>query len=292
MLAWPIASIGWVTSIIQRAAASQERINFFLKTKNEIVKLNSKEKFENGDIKFKNVSFKYNNNDNYSVKNLNFELQKGNTLGIFGKTGSGKSTIANLICRLYDLSQGDIKIANKSIKKINTNELRQSISYVPQDGYLFSGSIEENIGFSSNNICQNKIKKAAKEAAIHDEIMTFHDCYSTVIGERGVKLSGGQKQRLAISRALYKTSNILIFDDCLSAVDAIKEKEIINNIKNKSKNKTTIIISHRIATIKEADQIIVLDNGEIIEQGTHSELINNKGYYFQICESQTKELES
>ena len=292
MLAWPIASIGWVTSIIQRAAASQERINFFLKTKNEIAKLNSKEKFENGDIKFKNVSFKYDNNDNYSVKNLNFELQKGNTLGIFGKTGSGKSTIANLICRLYDVGQGDILIANKSIKKININELRQSISYVPQDGYLFSGSIEENIGFSSNNICQNKIKKAAKEAAIHEEIMNFNNCYSTVIGERGVKLSGGQKQRLAISRALYKTSDILIFDDCLSAVDAIKEKEIINNIKNKSNNKTTVLISHRIATIKKADHIIVLDNGVIIEQGTHSELTNNKGYYFQIYESQTNESES
>ena len=292
MLAWPIASIGWVTSIIQRAAASQERINFFLKTKNEIAKLNSKEKFENGDIKFKNVSFKYDNNDYYSVKNLNFEIQKGKTLGIFGKTGSGKSTIANLICRLYDVGQGDIMIANKSIKKININELRQSISYVPQDGYLFSGSIEENIGFSSNNICQNKIKKAAKEAAIHDEIMNFNDCYSTVIGERGVKLSGGQKQRLAISRAIYKTSDILIFDDCLSAVDAIKEKEIINNIKNKSKNKTTVLISHRIATIKKADHIIVLDNGIIIEQGTHSELTNNKGYYFQIYESQTNELES
>ena len=292
MLAWPIASIGWVTSIIQRAAASQERINFFLKTKNEIVKLDSKEKFENGDIKFKKVSFKYHNNDNYSVKNLNFEIKKGKTLGIFGKTGSGKSTIANLICRLYDVGQGDILIANKSIKKINVDKLRQCISYVPQDGYLFSGSIEENIGFSSNNICQNKIKKAAKEAAIHEEIMNFNDCYSTVIGERGVKLSGGQKQRLAISRALYKTCDILIFDDCLSAVDAIKEKEIINNIKNKSKNKTTIIISHRIATIKEADQIIVLDNGEIIEQGTHSELTNNKGYYFQTCESQTRELKS
>ena len=180
----------------------------------------------------------------------------------------------------------------QSLKKIKIDKLRQSISYVPQDGYLFSGSIKENIGFSSNNICQNKIKKAAKEAAIHEEIMNFNNCYSTVIGERGVKLSGGQKQRLAISRALYKNSDILIFDDCLSAVDAIKEKEIINNIKNKSKNKTTIIISHRIATIKEADQIIVLDNGEIIEQGTHSELINNKGYYFQICESQTKELEN
>lgn len=290
MLAWPIASIGWVTSIIQRAAASQERVNFFLKTKNEIVKLNSKEKFENGDIKFNNVSFKYNNN--YSVKNLNFEIKKGKTLGIFGKTGSGKSTIANLICRLYDVGQGDILIANKSIKKINIDELRQSISYVPQDGYLFSGSIEENIGFSSNNICQNKIQKATKEAAIHDEIMNFNDCYSTLIGERGVKLSGGQKQRLAISRALYKTSDILIFDDCLSAVDAIKEKEIINNIKSKSKNKTTVIISHRIATIKEADHIIVLDNGVIIEQGTHSELTNNKGYYFQICESQTNEIES
>ena len=292
MLAWPIASIGWVTSIIQRAAASQERINFFLKTKNEIAKLNSKEKFENGDIKFKNVSFKYDNNDYYSVKNLNFTIQRRKTLGIFGKTGSGKSTIANLICRLYDVGQGDIMIANKSIKKININELRQSISYVPQDGYLFSGSIEENIGFSSNNICQNKIKKAAKEAAIHDEIMNFNDCYSTVIGERGVKLSGGQKQRLAISRAIYKTSDILIFDDCLSAVDAIKEKEIINNIKNKSKNKTTVLISHRIATIKKADHIIVLDNGIIIEQGTHSELTNNKGYYFQIYESQTNELES
>ncbi len=292
MLAWPIASVGWVTSIIQRAAASQERINFFLKTKNEIAKLNSKEKFENGDIKFKNVSFKYDNNDNNSVKNLNFEIKKGKTLGIFGKTGSGKSTIANLICRLYDVSQGDILIANKSIKKINIDKLRQSISYVPQDGYLFSGSIKENIGFSSNNICQNKIKKAAKEAAIHEEIMNFNNCYSTVIGERGVKLSGGQKQRLAISRALYKNSDILIFDDCLSAVDAIKEKEIINNIKNKSKNKTTVLISHRIATIKKADHIIVLDNGEIIEQGTHSELTNNKGYYFQICESQTKQIES
>ena len=292
MLAWPIASIGWVTSIIQRAAASQERINFFLKTKNEIAKLNSKEKFENGDIKFKNVSFKYNNNDNYSVKNLNFEIKKGKTLGIFGKTGSGKSTIANLICRLYDFGQGDILIANKSIKKINIDKLRQSISYVPQDGYLFSGSIKENIGFSSNNICQNKIKKAAKEAAIHEEIMNFNNCYSTVIGERGVKLSGGQKQRLAISRALYKTSDILIFDDCLSAVDAIKEKEIINNIKNKSNNKTTVLISHRIATIKKADHIIVLDNGVIIEQGTHSELTNNKGYYFQIYESQTNESES
>jgi len=288
MLAWPVASIGWVTSLIQRAAASQERINEFLKITPRIVNYNERNTPIKGDIKFDNVQLIYKDTEISALNKLSFNIKEGETLGIFGKTGSGKSTIANLICRILESTEGNIYYNNISIKDLNLNNLRSSIGYIPQDGYLFSGTIKENIAFSSDVIDEKKIKIAATKADIIDEINKFPDGFNTIVGERGVQLSGGQRQRLAIARAFYKDPDIYIFDDCLSAVDANKEKEILNNLKIETQNKTTIIISHRIATLQNADKIIVIEKGVLIDIGTHEELSLKSGFYQDIFKSQTE----
>jgi len=282
MLAWPVASIGWVTSLIQRAAASQERVNEFLKIIPEIQNTSNSKEPINGDINFINVTLIYDDTKIKALDNISFTINEGKQIGIFGKTGSGKTTIANLICRLYDVNTGVIKINDIDIKSKNLNSLRTSIGYIPQDGYLFSGTIRENIGFSDDLDNIEEVKIAAQKAEILDEINAFPDKFNTIIGERGVQLSGGQRQRLAIARVFYKKPKIYIFDDCLSAVDANKEQKILKNLKMETKDKTTIIISHRISTLEKSDNIIVLDNGYISEQGTHNELLKNKGFYCQI----------
>lgn len=287
MLAWPVASVGWVTSLIQRASASQERINEFLKIIPEIKNTGNLKTNLNSDIIFKKASLVYSDTNIKALKNISFKIKNNKQIGIFGKTGSGKTSIVNLICRLYDVSSGDIKINNVNIKSIDLNHLRSSIGYVPQDGYLFSGTIRENIGFSSNNIDSQEVEIAAKKAEMIDEINSFPDKFETVIGERGIQLSGGQRQRLAIARVFYKKPKIYIFDDCLSAVDANKEQKILENLKKETNSKTTIIISHRISTLEKSDNIIVLDEGKIIEQGKHHELLSNDGFYSQIHVNQT-----
>ena len=282
MLAWPVASVGWVTSLIQRAAASQERINEFLQIKAEIQNTSNSKEPINGDIEFINVNLIYDDTKIKALDNLSFKINEGKQIGIFGKTGSGKTTIANLICRLYDVTNGAIMINNLDIKSTNLNTLRTSIGYIPQDGYLFSGTIRENISFADDLDNIEEVKIAAQKAEMLDEINSFPDKFNTIIGERGVQLSGGQRQRLAIARVFYKKPKIYIFDDCLSAVDANKEQKILKNLRIETKDKTTIIISHRVSTLEKSDNIIVLDNGAISEQGTHNELLKNKKFYSQI----------
>jgi ATP-binding cassette subfamily B multidrug efflux pump len=286
-LAWPVASIGWITSLVQRSAASQERINDFLLLTSDIENKTSEHTPIEGDIVFNEVNLGYTDTNIQALKNLSFTLKEGNTLGVFGKTGSGKSTIANLVCRLYDTSTGSISFGKTNIKNLNLNSLRTAIGYIPQDGYLFSGTIRENITFSSDTIDNQKILEAAKKADILDEINNFKEGLDTIIGERGVQLSGGQRQRLAIARTFYKNPSLYIFDDCLSAIDATKEQRILKQLKIESHAKSSIIISHRISTLKDSDKIIVLDNGEITESGSHTELLSQKGFYFEMHQIQT-----
>jgi ATP-binding cassette subfamily B protein len=280
-LTWPIASLGWVTSLIQRAAASQKRINEFLTTKPEVADVPANHLKMEGEIEFKNVSFTYPDTKITALKNVSFRATPGKTLAIIGNTGSGKSTIANLICRLFDANTGEILIDNQSIKKINLSDLRSNIGYVPQEVFLFSDTIANNIAFAMDDEPKNvnAIHQAAKDAAIYDNIRSFPLGFQTIVGERGITLSGGQKQRISIARAIIKQPKILIFDDCLSAVDTHTEEEILNNLYRLMKGKTAIIISHRISSIKNVDKIIVLSKGEIIEQGTHNELLALQGIY-------------
>ena len=287
MLAWPVASIGWITSIIQRASASQKRINDFLQLEPEIQNTTKEVTPISGDISFENVSFTYDDTNITALDNISFTIKEGTTLGVFGKTGSGKSTIANLVCRLYNTTKGEIIFGNINIKDLNLFSLRSCIGYIPQDGYLFSGTVKENIAFASNIIDDKKIIEAAEKSEILTEIDNFTQGFDTIIGERGVQLSGGQRQRIAIARTFYKQPNLFIFDDCLSAIDAGKEQKILKNLKKESTEKTSIIISHRVATIKDADHIIVLDSGKIIEQGTHKDLLSKKGFYYEIQKSQS-----
>ena len=291
MLTWPVAVVGWVTSIVQEAEASQKRINEFLKHKPEIVNSNTSTSEIIGAIEFKNVTFTYDDTNIVALKNVSFKIPQGETLAILGNTGSGKSTIINLVARLYDVDKGEILIDNKNIKDLNIDNLRQSIGFVPQEAFLFSDTIKNNIKFGDENASDEKIEKAAKDAYIHHNIIEFNQGYNTFIGERGVTLSGGQKQRISIARAIIKEPKILIFDDCLSAVDTETEEIILNNLYNISKNKTTIIVSHRISSIKNADKILVIDNGKIIQQGTHNELVDTKGYYKELYEQQLLEKE-
>ncbi len=295
MLTWPVASIGWISSIIQQAEASQKRINEFLNKRSEIENISpNKSSKIDGEIIFKNVTYKYLETEIIATKNVSFILKKGSKLGITGSTGSGKSTLMNLICRLYDIEEGEILIDNNPVKKINLKSLRETIGYVPQDTFLFSDTIMNNIKFGLNNATENDVINACKTAKIHNEIMNFDKGYETLLGERGINLSGGQKQRISIARALIKKPKILILDDCLSAMDTETEKAILRSLEDYTKGITSIIISHRISSIKNADNIIVLENGSIVQQGTHNQLIDQNGYYKQlyykqIIKKETKE---
>lgn len=291
MLTWPVASLGWVSSLVQEAEASQERINEFLKEEPKIKNTAIGHSIIEGDIAFKNVSFVYEDTKIKALNNISFEIKKGKTLAIFGKTGSGKSTILTLISRLYDTTDGEITIDNKDITSLNLYDLRNQISVVPQDSFLFSDSIKNNIKFGNENATDEQVIEAAKMAVVHDNIITFNEQYETVLGERGITLSGGQKQRVSIARALIKNAPILLLDDCLSAVDTETEETILNNLLTYCKDKTTIIVSHRISSAKNADQILILDEGEIIEQGTHSQLIEQNGYYKELYLKQLSEKE-
>ncbi|MCU4188322.1 ABC transporter ATP-binding protein/permease [Flavobacterium sp. HXWNR29] len=291
MLTWPVASLGWVSSLVQEAEASQKRINEFLKEEPEIKNTTTEHTKIDGTIAFENVSFTYEDTNIQALNNISFSIEKGKTLAILGKTGSGKSTILTLISRLYDTTSGHILMDNKSIKEVNLYDLRNQISVVPQDAFLFSDSIKNNIKFGNENATDEEVIEAAKKAVVHENIITFNEQYETVLGERGITLSGGQKQRVSIARALIKNAPILLLDDCLSAVDTETEETILNNLLAYCKDKTTIIVSHRVSSAKNADQIIILEEGKIIEQGTHNQLLDNNGYYKQLYLKQLSEKE-
>ena len=291
MLTWPVAVVGWVTSMVQQAEASQMRINEFLQQVPEIQNKNNSETNLEGNVTFKDVTFTYDDTNITALKNVSFSVKSGETLAILGKTGSGKSTIIELISRLYDTKIGTILLDNTPIKEANLDSVRSQIGFVPQDPFLFSDTIENNIKFGKEDATEQEIINAAKNAVVHDNIVEFTQGYKTILGERGVTLSGGQKQRVSIARAIIKNPKILIFDDCLSAVDTETEEKILSNLEKVSKNKTTFIISHRVSSAKNADKIIVLDEGEIIQQGTHNQLITQKGYYKDLYEQQLLEKE-
>ena len=291
LLTWPVASLGWISSIIQQAEASQKRINEFLKEKSEIVNKNDTKFDLNDKIEFKNVGFTYKDTGINALNNINFKLKKGDKLGIIGKTGSGKSTLLNLIVRLYNLDEGEIKIDTKNINSIDIKSLRSQIGYVPQDVFLFSDTIENNIKFGSINSTEKEIINVCKIADIHNNIEGFENKYKTLLGERGVNLSGGQKQRISIARALIRKPKLLIFDDCLSAVDTETEENIIKSLNNLNYPTTSIFVSHRISSIKNANKIIVLNDGKIEQYGTHKELMIEDGYYKQTYNQQLIEKE-
>lgn len=289
MLTWPVATVGWVTSIVQQAEASQARINQFLKEKIRIINKNSEILKINGDLEFKNINFIYEETNIKALSDINFRLQKGESLGIIGPVGSGKSTLLELIVRNYDPMSGEILIDNLNLKKHNKNNIRENISYVPQTTFLFSDTIKNNIRFGKNDAQMPEIKKYSKISCVSDEIEDFPQKFDSILGERGINLSGGQKQRIALARALIKKPKILLLDDCLSAVDLETENEITSNLLIETGNITKVIVSQRTSTIKKCNKIIVLKDGKIIEEGNHEELIMNpKGYYYQINYKQNK----
>lgn len=290
-LTFPITSLGWVTSLIQRAAASQKRINEFLKTEPEIYSTGIQPTDLKGHIQFNGVSFLYPDTGIWALKELSFEIKSGEFVAIIGKTGSGKTTLANLLMRMYDSNSGDILIDGQSITKLNLSDYRNQVGFVPQEVFLFSETIRNNIGFGFDQLEEAKLEQSAKDAAVYQNIIEFEQGFETLIGERGITLSGGQKQRISIARAIIKEPKILIFDDCLSAVDTKTEEEILQNLGRVMKGKTSILISHRVSTIKNADKIIVLDQGQIVEQGTHRQLIENRNSYFELYHKQLLEEE-
>ncbi|WP_047246026.1 ABC transporter ATP-binding protein [Maribacter thermophilus] len=286
MLTWPVAIVGWLTSIVQRAEASQKRINEFLKQDSELKNGSVHLKDIKGKIEFRNVIFTYEDTEITALKNISFTINAGETVAIIGKTGSGKSTILDLVARLYDVSSGEILIDNVPIKQIDLTSLRESIGAVPQDAFLFSDSIKNNIKFGKQEASDDEVVSIAKEAVVHENIIGFGKAYDTVLGERGITLSGGQKQRISIARALMKNPKIYLFDDCLSAVDTETEEEILSNLKKASKEKTTLIVSHRVSSAKNSDKILVLEDGQLIQEGTHDQLISKEGYYKELYENQ------
>ncbi|WP_047547096.1 ABC transporter ATP-binding protein [Psychroserpens sp. Hel_I_66] len=292
MLTWPVATVGWVTNLVQQAEASQKRINQFLKEKPEVKNLNDTPTSIDGNIEFKDITYIYPDTNIKALDHVSFSLKKGETLAILGKTGSGKSTILDLIGRLYDVQDGKILIDGKQIDQIHLKSLRDSIGYVPQDAFLFSDTIENNIMFGKEDATEEEVIKAAKNADVHKNIKTFNNGYKTKLGERGITLSGGQKQRISIARAIIKAPEIMLFDDCLSAVDTETEEKILTSLREISEGKTTIIVSHRVSSAKDADKIIVLKDGKIIQNGTHETLIDADGYYKKLYLKQltTKEL--
>lgn len=289
MLTWPVAIVGWLTSIVQRAEASQKRINEFLKERPKIRNQVAESIPIKGKIEFKNVSFTYEDTHITALKDISFSINPGETVAILGKTGAGKSTILDLITRLYDVSSGEILIDDIPVKNINLKTLRESIGAVPQDALLFSDTIESNIKFGKYDAMEEEVIAVAKNAAVHENIMGFTKKYDTVLGERGITLSGGQKQRVSIARALLKDPKVYLFDDCLSAVDTETEEEILNNLKKVSNDKTTIIVSHRVSSAKNADKVFVLEDGQLLQEGTHEELNNVEGYYRELYINQLSE---
>ena len=291
MLTWPFASVGWVSSLIQRAAASQKRINEFINITDKVLN-NGTEKLEQiFKVEFKDINFKYPNSDDYVLKNINFKLNAGMSLGIFGKTGAGKSSLVQLLCRLYQPSEGKIFINDISYQQLELNAYRKKIGYVPQDVFLFSDSIENNIAFGLNkeDFNEDEITTAAESAGLLNEIETFNDSFQTKIGERGITLSGGQKQRVSIARVLFRKPQLLIFDDCLSAVDSQTSKKIQHSLNKNSNKKISIHISHKINNISNCNHILVLENGEIVDQGNHESLLKSKGFYYDIFKKQQLE---
>lgn len=289
-LTFPVTTLGWVTSLVQRAAASQKRINEFLQTEPEI-KSGTLQKDLHGHIQFKNVSFTYPDTGIKALDSLSFEVKSGEFLAIIGKTGSGKSTLANLLMRMYDADSGQICFDGVPIQFFDLRNFRRQVGFVPQDVFLFSDTIANNISFGLDDVKEEQLTRAAKDAAVHQNIVAFEQGYQTLIGERGITLSGGQKQRVSIARALVKSPKILLFDDSLSAVDTRTEEEILHHLGRIMAGKTTVIIAHRVSSIKNADQILVLDEGKLVEQGTHASLLKRKGSYFELYQQQLLEEE-
>jgi len=291
MLTWPVASIGWVSSLIQEAEASQKRINEFLKIEPEIKNNATEKSIIKGEIEFHNISFTYEDTNIEALKNISFKVNKGETLAILGKTGSGKSSILSLLTRMYEVQNGAILMDGKPLAQVNLYDLRDSIGIVPQDAFLFSDTIKNNIKFGKETATDEEVINAAKKAVVHDNIVQFNQQYETILGERGITLSGGQKQRVSIARAIIKNPEILLFDDCLSAVDTETEERILNNLLEISRDKTTIIVSHRVSSAKNADTIIILEEGRILQQGSHNQLVNQEGYYKELYYKQLSEKE-
>ena len=289
MLTWPVTALGWTSSQIQRAAASQKRINEFLQAKSELEIGKQIVKPISGNWVFKNVSFTYPGTDREILNQLSFEIESGESVALLGTTGSGKSSLAQLLARFYDPSSGDILLDGVSLKDWDIKHVRQSLAYVPQDVFLFSTTITENISFGQDGMSNEQIMHAAKMADVYENIMEFPDQFETILGERGVTLSGGQKQRVSIARALAKNPTMLILDDCLSAVDTHTEHKILNNLKKIMVGKTSLIISHRVSSAKLAKRIMVLQDGQIVETGNHLQLMKRKGYYYELYQNQLNE---
>ena len=291
MLTWPVAIVGFVASMVQQAEASQKRINEFLKTEPDIQNEVEENTPIDGNIVFNNLTFTYPDTGIVALKDISFSVKPGDTLALVGNTGSGKSTILELIGRLYDVEEGMLTIDGIPIKNLNLSDLRNSIGYVPQDAFLFSDTLRNNIRFGKEDATEEEVIEAAKNAVVHKNIIEFNKGYDTVLGERGITLSGGQKQRLSIARAIIKDPKILLFDDSLSAVDTETEEQILQHLHKISKDKTTIIVSHRISSVKNATNIIVLEDGKIIQSGSHNELVNLEGYYKELYAKQLLEKE-
>lgn len=289
LLTWPVTALGWITSIVQRASASQKRLNEFLEEKTNIISKENKKIDLKGKLEFQNVSFNYPDTKLVGMDNISFKINPGESIGIIGSTGSGKSTIANSILRLFDIESGKILVDDVNIENLDISFFRKQIGYVPQDVFLFSDTIKNNILFGCEDLDFKKVEKAAKDADLIRNINSFPDKYETMIGERGITLSGGQKQRISIARAIIKEPKILILDDCLSAVDTNTENIILENLKKIMENRTTIVISHRISSVKLAKKILVIEEGKIIEKGSHKELIKMKGHYFKLYIKQVEE---
>jgi len=290
MLTFPVSAIGWTASMIQRAAASQKRLNEFLDTRPSIYDQPSAKKIKiDGNIEFINVDFTYSHTGIEALKNFSLSIRKGEKVAIIGRTGSGKSTVAQLLLRMYDTTKGTIELEKTDIREIDLRSLREQISYVPQDVFLFSDSVADNISFGMKDGNSLQVEKAAMQASVHKDILGFGEKYETLIGERGVTLSGGQKQRISIARALIKDHGLVIFDDCLSAVDAKTENEIIGNLYEYLENRTAIIITHRIFSLFHFDKIVVIEDGQIVEKGTHEELLNLNGFYTDLYNRQQQQ---